>query len=206
MPRSATGHRHRRWSLRHPGQPHQPPRSWPYDQSCTNIQPGPPSEGRPANTLARLRTCQREVLGPLVAKHHGRIVNSPGDSALCEFASVVDAVACAMAIQHGMAEREAGVPEAERVRLRIGINLGDVIVEGEDIYGDGVNVAARLEGLAEPGGVCVSSMVREELRGRLPLAFEDLGEQRLKNIAQSVKAYRVTPRDAPAADPATGAP
>jgi TolB-like protein/cytochrome c-type biogenesis protein CcmH/NrfG len=110
---------------------------------------------------------------------------------LCEFASVVDAVACAVAIQRGMAGRELDVPEAERIRFRIGVNLGDVIVEGEDIYGDGVNIAARLEGLAEPSGVCVSGKVREELRKRLELAFAPMGQQRVKNIAEPVEAWRV---------------
>src|SRR5215207_4369499 len=120
-----------------------------------------------AGTLARLKAHRKELVDPLIAEHHGRIVKLMGDGALCEFASVVDAVACAVAIQRGMAEREAEVPEAARIRFRIGINSGDVIVEGEDIYGDGVNVAARLEGLAEPGGICVSGKVREELRTRL---------------------------------------
>jgi adenylate cyclase len=142
-------------------------------------------------TLARLRAYQREVLGPLVAEYRGRVVNFPGDSALCEFASVVDAVECAVAIQRAMAEREGGVPEAERIRLRIGVNAGDIVLEGGDLYGDGVNVAARLEQTAEPGGVCVSGKVWDEIRGRLPFAFEDLGELRLKNIERPVRAYRL---------------
>jgi TolB-like protein len=114
-----------------------------------------------------------------------------GDGVLCEFASVVDAVACAVAIQQGMAGRERDLPEVERIRFRIGVNLGDIIVEGDDIYGDGVNVAARLEGLAEPGGVCVSGKVREELRKRLELAFAPMGRQRVKNIAEPVETWRV---------------
>ena len=142
-------------------------------------------------TLARLKVRRRELIDPLIAEHRGRIVKLMGDGALYEFASVVDAVACAVAIQHGMARQEQDVPEAERIRFRIGINLGDVIVEGEDIYGDGVNVAARLEGLAEPGGVCVSGKVREEMRKRLDLAFAPMGQQRVKNIAEPVEAWRV---------------
>ena len=120
-------------------------------------------------TLERLKAHRKELVEPLLAEHRGRIVKLMGDGLLCEFPSVVDAVACAVAIQRGMAGRETGVAEAERVRFRIGINTGDVIIEGDDIYGDGVNVAARLEGLAEPGGVCVSGKVREELRRRLDI-------------------------------------
>src|SRR4051812_50032625 len=113
-------------------------------------------EREEAGTLDRLKAHRKELAEPLVAEHRGRIVKLMGDGSLCEFASVVDAVACAVAVQRGMAEREAGVPEAERIRFRIGVNLGDVIVEGEDIYGDGVNVTSRLEQLAEPGGVAIS--------------------------------------------------
>jgi class 3 adenylate cyclase len=142
-------------------------------------------------TLERLQVHRKEVIGPLVAEHRGRIVNMVGDSALCEFASVVDAVACAVAIQGEMAGRELDLPAAERIRFRIGVNLGDVIVEGDDLYGDGVNVAARLEGLAEPGGVCVSGKVRDELRKRLELVFAPMGRQRVKNIAEPVEAWRV---------------
>ena len=145
-----------------------------------------------AGTLARLKAHRRELVEPLVAEHRGRVVKLMGDGALCEFASVVDAVACAVAIQRGMAEREAGVPEAERIRFRIGVNLGDVIVEGDgDLYGDGVNVAARLEQLAEPGGIVVSGTVFDHLRGKLGCAFASLGEQQLKNIERPVRAYRM---------------
>ena len=142
-------------------------------------------------TLERLKAHRREFIDPLIAEHRGRIVKLMGDGAWCEFARVVDAVACAVAIQEGMAGRERDLPAAERIRFRIGVNLGDVIVEGEDIYGDGVNVAARLEGLAEPGGICVSGKVREELRKRLELAFAPMGRQRVKNIAEPVEAWRV---------------
>ena len=144
-----------------------------------------------AGTLERLKVHRKEFVEPLIAEHRGRVVKLMGDGALCEFASVVDAVACAVAIQQGMSGRERGVPEAECIRFRIGINLGDVIVEGQDIYGDGVNVAARLEGLAEPGGICVSGKVREELRKRLDLAFAPMGQQRVKNLAEPVEAWRV---------------
>jgi adenylate cyclase len=124
-----------------------------------------------------------------------------GDGALCEFGSVVDAVACAVAIQRGMAEREQDLPEAERIRFRIGINTGDVIIEGDDIYGDGVNVAARLEGLAEPGGICVSGRVREEIARKLAVGFAPMGQQRVKNIAEPIEAWRVVlgPGQAPRA-------
>jgi class 3 adenylate cyclase len=142
-------------------------------------------------TLERLKTHRQGLIEPLVAGHRGRIVNWAGDGALCEFPSVVEAVACAVAIQEGVAGRDLNQPAAERLRFRIGVNVGDVIAEGEDIYGDGVNVAARLEGLAEPGGVCVSGTVRDEIRGKLDLGFEDLGERVLKNIARPVRAWRV---------------
>jgi class 3 adenylate cyclase/TolB-like protein len=142
-------------------------------------------------TLERLKVRRKELIDPLIAEHRGRVVKLMGDGSLVEFASVVDAVACAVAIQEGMAGRERDMPEPERIRFRIGVNLGDVIVEGEDIYGDGVNVAARLEGLAEPGGICVSGKVREELRKRLELAFAPMGRQRVKNIAEPVEAWRV---------------
>src|SRR3954447_7987917 len=169
-------------------------------------------------TLNRLKAHRVELVEPLIAEHRGRIVKLMGDGALCEFASVVDAVAYAIAVQRGTAEREAGVPEAERIRFRIGVNLGDVIVEGEDIYGDGVNVAARLERLrparavaaraedragagatapprlerlAEPGGIVISGTVFDHLRGELGCTFASLGEQHLKNIERPVRAYRM---------------
>src|SRR4051812_22161782 len=145
-------------------------------------------------TLARLKAHRREFIGPLIAEYQGRVVKLMGDGALVEFASVVDAVRCAVLIQQGMAEREADVPEAERIRFRIGINLGDVIREADgDLYGDGVNVAARLEGLAEPGGVVVSGTAYDHLQGKLDCGLAPLGEQRLKNIERPVRAYRVEP-------------
>jgi len=142
-------------------------------------------------TLERLIALRRELVDPKIAEHHGRIVKTTGDGVLVEFASVVDAVRCAVEMQQTMAERNTGVAAETRIELRIGINLGDVIVEGDDLYGDGVNIAARIEALAEAGGVFVSNMVYEHVRDRLPLDFQDLGEQQVKNIARLVRIYRV---------------
>src|SRR5690242_795180 len=142
-------------------------------------------------TLERLKALRRELLDPKIAEHHGRIVKTTGDGMLVEFASVVDAVRCAVAVQQAMPERNTGVGEESRIELRIGINLGDVIVEGDDLYGDGVNIAARIEALADAGGVFVSNTVHDQVRDRLPFVFEDLGEQQVKNIARPVRVYRV---------------
>jgi adenylate cyclase len=142
-------------------------------------------------TLNRLRAFRAEVIDPKIAEHHGRIVKTTGDGLLVEFASVVDALRCAVEIQAAMAESNAPLPAEKRIDLRIGINMGDIVVEDGDIFGDGVNVAARLEGLAEPGGICVSARVREDAAGKLHLAFRDLGEQQLRNIARPVHAYAV---------------
>jgi adenylate cyclase len=142
-------------------------------------------------TLAQLRAHRRALIDPKIKEHHGRIVKTTGDGALVEFPSVVDAVRCAVEIQRGIAERNAGVPAERRIEFRIGINLGDVIVEDHDIFGDGVNVAARLEALAEPGGICVSRGVRDPVRDKLGFTFEDMGEQAVKNIARPIHAYRV---------------
>jgi TolB-like protein/class 3 adenylate cyclase/Tfp pilus assembly protein PilF len=156
-------------------------------------------------TLARLTALRRGLVEPLVAEHGGRIVKLMGDGTLCEFASVVDAVACAVRVQEGFAERQADVPERERIALRVGVNLGDVIVEDGDIYGDGVNVAARLEQMAEPGSVLVSGTAYDQVEGKLDLPFEPLGERRVKNIARPVRVYRVRPGGgSPAAAPARG--
>jgi len=140
-------------------------------------------------THERLKSHLRGLVDPKIAEHRGRIVKNTGDGFLAEFASVVDAVRCAVEMQHGMIDREPEVPDERCIRFRIGINLGDVIVEEHDIFGDGVNVAARLEGLAEPGGICVSRVVRDQLRDRLDYAFEDMGEQSVKNIARPVRVY-----------------
>src|SRR6202007_1303143 len=133
-------------------------------------------------TLAALRALRRELINPGIAAHHGRIVKTTGDGLLVKFASVVDALCCAVAVQREMAERNAAIPVERRIEFRVGIHQGDIVVEDGDIFGDGVNVAARLEGLAEPGGICVSARVQEDTAGRLNLAFEDMGEQALKNI------------------------
>jgi adenylate cyclase len=142
-------------------------------------------------THERLKAHLGELVNPKISEHRGRTVKNTGDGFLAEFSSVVDAARCAVDIQRGMAEREAEVPDERRIRFRIGINLGDVIVDGGDIYGDGVNVAARLEALAEPGGICISRTVRDQIRDKLAYAFEDLGEQQVKNISRPVRVYAV---------------
>jgi class 3 adenylate cyclase len=146
-------------------------------------------------TLTSLKAHRRELIDPTIATHHGRIVKTTGDGALMEFASVVDAVACAVAIQRGMMSRNANVPEDKRIIFRIGINVGDIIIDGGDIFGDGVNIAARLETLCEPGGVCISRAANEQIRGKLSLAFADLGEQMVKNIANAVGVYGLASKD-----------
>jgi adenylate cyclase len=152
-----------------------------------------------AGTLARLKAHRREFVDQKFAEHKGRIVKTTGDGILIEFPSVVEAVACAVAIQRGISERNAEIPADQRIEFRIGINLGDVIVEDGDIYGDGVNIAARLEALTEPGGICVSRVVHDQVRDKLDLVLDDLGEQSLKNIARPVRVFRIRPADAPAA-------
>jgi TolB-like protein/class 3 adenylate cyclase len=142
-------------------------------------------------TLAQLKAHRRALVDPKIKEHRGKIIKTTGDGMLVEFSSVVDAVRCAVEIQRGMAERNAGVPADKRIEFRIGINLGDIIHDEKDIFGDGVNIAARLEGLAEPGGICVSQGVRDPVRDRLRFTFEDMGEQALKNIASPIHAYRV---------------
>ena len=146
-----------------------------------------------AGTLARFRTHYRELIDPKIAECKGRIVKNTGDGFLAEFQSVVEAVACAVAVQRDMADRNTAIQEDQRMEFRIGINLGDVMVADRDIHGDGVNVAARLEGLATPGGICISAIVRDQVQGRLDCGFEDMGEQNLKNIARPVRVYRVRP-------------
>jgi adenylate cyclase len=143
-------------------------------------------------TLNRLKAHRRQLVDPKIREHHGRIVKTTGDGMLVEFPSVVDAVRCAVEIQRAMVDRNAGELDNKRITFRIGINLGDVIADGDDIYGDGVNIAARLEALAEPGGVCISRTVRDHVGDRLPYSFDDLGEQNVKNIAQPVHAYQLS--------------
>jgi adenylate cyclase len=157
-------------------------------------------------TLERLKALRRELVDPKIAEHHGRIVKTTGDGLLVEFASVVDAVRCAVEVQQAMAEGNSGVAADTRIEMRIGINLGDVIVEGDDLYGDGVNIAARIEALADPGGVFVSNTVHDHVRDRLPFVFEDLGKQQVKNIARPVRVYRVRDAGAAAAKGASAPP
>ncbi|MEJ1996345.1 MAG: tetratricopeptide repeat protein [Limibacillus sp.] len=149
-------------------------------------------ESAEAETLAALKAHREELFDNLVKAHHGRIFKLMGDGSLAEFASVVDAVTCAISIQEGMVERNARIPEAERVRFRIGIHLGDVIVESDDLYGDGVNVAARLEAMAAPDGLCISRQAYDQIGGKLRSRFEDLGDQQLKNISRPVQVFRLT--------------
>ena len=158
-------------------------------------------EADEAGTLAALRAHRKEVIDPKIAEHGGRTVKLMGDGALVEFVSVVDAVECAVAIQRANAELNAAKPQGRGIVFRIGINLGDIIIEGEDIYGDGVNIAARLEALAEPGSIYVSQTVFSHVRGKVVLNFDNLGDQRLKNMPEVVRVYRVRPGDAsPAAE------
>src|ERR1700746_2967032 len=144
-----------------------------------------------AGTLARLKAMRHDLFDPLIAAHSGRTFKLMGDGALVEFGSAVDAVTCAIEVQKKVQQRNAGSPEDSRIQFRIGINVGDVIVDGDDIYGDGVNVAARLEALAAPGGICVSRVVRDQVRDKLDFSFEDMGEQQVKNIARPVRTYSI---------------
>jgi adenylate cyclase len=142
-------------------------------------------------TLARLKALRRTIFDPKIAEHHGRVVKNTGDGAIAEFASVVDAVRCADEIQRGMAEQNIDVPQDKRIELRIGIHVGDIIIEENDIFGDGVNIAVRLEGIAEPGGISISDDARRQIRGKVDITFEDLGSQSLKNIAEPMRVWRV---------------
>jgi TolB-like protein/class 3 adenylate cyclase/Tfp pilus assembly protein PilF len=148
-----------------------------------------------AETLAALKTHRRDLIDPNIAEHQGRIVKTTGDGLLIEFPSVIEAVQCAVEVQRAMQERNSDVPADHRIEFRVGINLGDIIIDGDDIYGDGVNVAARLEGLAEANGICVSRVVHDQVRDKLGLGFEDLGERQLKNIARPVRVFRIATPD-----------
>src|SRR5437660_7106313 len=139
----------------------------------------------------RTITAYREVMASLIQQYRGRVVDSPGDNLLAEFASVVDAVRCAVEIQQALKARNAELPEQRKMEFRIGINLGDVVVEGERLYGDGVNIAARLESLAEGGGICLSGTAYDQIEGKLPYSYEFKGEHTVKNIARPVRVYRV---------------
>jgi len=157
-------------------------------------------------THVRLKEHLRALVDPCIAEHRGRVVKTTGDGMLAEFGSVVDAVRCALHVQRGMAERNKDLPPERRIEFRIGINLGDIILDAGDIFGDGVNVAARLEGLAEPGGICVSGRVQEDIEGKLEVAFENAGEQQLKNIARPVRVYVRLSGAAPSSRPALPLP
>jgi adenylate cyclase len=162
-------------------------------------------------TLARLKGHRRELIDPKIAEHRGRVFKTTGDGILIEFPSVVDAVRCAIDVQRAMAERNAGEPEATRIAFRVAVNLGDIIIDGDDIHGEGVNIAARLEGLADPGGICISQTVLDHTRGKIALDVEDAGERDLKNIAQPVHVYHLhvdgaRRRGAPAPRTAASAP
>src|SRR5580698_3886147 len=146
-------------------------------------------------TLKSLKAHRRELVDSAIAAHHGRIVKTTGDGMLVEFASVVDAVGCAVNIQRDMVRRNAAVAADKQIVFRIGINVGDIIIDGDDIFGDGVNIAARLETLCEPGGVCISRTANDQIRDKLSLAFADLGEQAVKNISRAVGVFGLTARD-----------
>jgi adenylate cyclase len=156
-------------------------------------------------TLARMNAHRREFLEPAVAQNRGRIVKRTGDGVLIEFSSAVDAARCAIDVQRGMGERNAGVPPERRIELRIGIHVGDIMIEDDDIFGDGVNIAARLESIAQPGGICISDDAYRQVRGKVDVNFQDSGEQELKNIARPVRVYQLRPEAATAAaEPASG--
>jgi class 3 adenylate cyclase/tetratricopeptide (TPR) repeat protein len=157
-------------------------------------------------THERFKAHLVELVNPTIREHRGRVVKTTGDGVLAEFASVVDAVRCAAEIQSAMADRDLDLAEERRLRFRIGVNLGDVIADGDDIYGDGVNIAARLEGLAASGGICVSGTVRDHIGDRLPYAFEDMGEQTVKNIARPVRVYALRPEGMAGLPTARGSP
>src|ERR1700687_2321340 len=147
--------------------------------------------GQDEEATLRSLSGHRKIIDALIEQHHGRFVNSAGDSVLAEFASVVEAVNCAVEIQTGLKAENANIPLERRMEFRIGVNLGDVMVEGEQIYGDGVNVAARLESLADPGGICISGFVHDHVKGKLALNYQDLGAKQVKNIARPVHVWRV---------------
>src|SRR5216684_1167921 len=155
--------------------------------------------GKDEEATLRTLSAYRKIIDSLIENHRGRFVNSAGDSVLAEFRSVVDAVNCAVEIQSALKAENGSLPPERRMEFRIGVNSGDMMVESEQIYGDGVNVAARLESLAEPGGICVSGVVYDQVKGKLALSYQDLGAQQVKNIAEPVRAWRVLLDGTPAA-------
>src|SRR5271169_5291503 len=144
-------------------------------------------------TLARLKACRKALVDPKIAEYRGRIVKTTGDGMLVEFGSAVDAVRCAVEVQRGMALSNVDIPESKRVEFRIGIHVGDIIIDDNDIFGDGVNIAARLEGIADPGGICVSDDAHRQIRGKTEIAYDDMGHQSLKNISEPMRAWRARP-------------
>ena len=160
--------------------------------------------GRDEVGTLRTLTAYRVIIDRLIASHRGRIFNTAGDSLVADFASAVDAVQCAVAVQDAIAKENAARPAGEQMRFRIGVHVGDIMVQGDNLFGDAVNLAARLEALAEPGGICVSGVVRDHIGTKLPLETIDLGEQQVKNIAQPIKAYRVGGETSPTATPIVG--
>jgi len=158
--------------------------------------------GDEEGTLAALKSLRKSLIDPKIAEYRGRIVKTTGDGALVEFASTVDAVRCAIDIQRAMPTHNADMPPEKKIEFRIGINVGDIIVDGDDIFGDGVNVAARLESISEPGGICISDVVQQQVSGRVEAWFADLGDQNLKNIARPVRAYRIALEEARVEPPA----
>ena len=155
-------------------------------------------------TLDRLKAC-RVIMDGLIAAHRGRVFNTAGDSVVADFASAVDAVQCAVAVQTAIAKENASDPGDELMRFRIGVHVGDVVVDGTNLLGDGVNIAARMESLAEPGAICVSAAARDHIGNKLPLIFDDLGDQKVKNLVQPIRVYRVQ-AETPAAQPAAVLP
>src|SRR5947208_77394 len=153
-------------------------------------------------TLARLKAIRKAIVDPTFASHRGRIVKTTGDGMLVEFASAVDATRCAVEVQRGMTMQNAGIPQSVRIEFRIGIHVGDIIIDDNDIFGDGVNIAARLEGLAEPGAVCMSDDAYRQVRGKVDIAFDDLGPQVLKNIAEPMRVWRFAGQSAAKEGPA----
>src|SRR5881392_1180563 len=143
------------------------------------------------DTLARLKALRKSLVDPAIATHRGRIVKTTGDGMLVEFASAVDAARAAVEVQRSMAEQNAAVPQDNRIEFRVGIHVGDIIIDDNDIFGDGVNIAARLEGIAEPGGVCISDDAQRQIRGKVDIIYEDMGPQNLKNIAEPMRAWRL---------------
>src|ERR1700682_847777 len=151
--------------------------------------------------LAQLKSFRKALIDPAIAEHRGRIVKTTGDGMLVEFASAVHAVRCAVEVQRGMAKQNADVPQDARIEFRVGIHVGDIMIDENDIFGDGVNIAARLEGIAEPGGVCISDDTQRQIRGKVDIAFEDMGPQNLKNIVEPIRAWRARVDAEPSALP-----